>query len=106
MVNELISKKYLMKQAFSVYYPLNGENYIKVIRLEDVEKAPTEPRWIPVSERLPEYKKPLLVTYKHYEEYKVAIAHIVEDGFYVTDRETALFNVVAWMPLPSSYQGE
>ena len=106
MVNDLISKQDLMKQAFSVYYPLEGENYIKVIRLEDVEKAPTEPRWIPVIEKLPEEDGCYIVTTKIPFYENGAYGYITGAAYYIScvmNWYDANGEVIAWMPLPEPY---
>jgi len=55
-------------------------------------------KWIPVSERLPEYGKKVLVTINFFDDgAKVRISENDKYGFLCG-------NVSAWMPLPESYK--
>lgn len=59
-------------------------------------------KWIPVTERLPEYSCQTLVTTKWDTEYSV------EYGFYWGENNkwgVVNNNVIAWMPLPEPYKG-
>ena len=58
----------------------------------------SEPHWIPVTERLPEYGLGVL-TYNRDEEFE--INHIIDDE----DGEWFYDGVIAWMPLPEPYKG-
>lgn len=67
------------------------------------------PRWIPVTERLPEERGTYLVTVND-GGIRVAIAqwwYDVDDGegYFVCD-DCYAEDIVAWMPLPESYRGE
>lgn len=71
-----------------------------------LKNAPTiepEQRWIPCSERLPEHRLYVLVTYKY--EYGLIDNGITwyseTENKWNTSRE-----VIAWMPLPEPYKGE
>ncbi|MBO7733310.1 MAG: DUF551 domain-containing protein [Methanobrevibacter sp.] len=68
---------------------------------------PQEPKWIPVSERLPEVNQYVDDVCKYYlvqDRYgDMHVAHYQEHGW--ESIESRLFiDVVAWMPLPSPYQ--
>jgi hypothetical protein len=74
--------------------------------LENAEQAAdaieelSKPRWIPVTERLPEYCKHVLVYAGFFQPY-------IEAGYYCEDRkwrftydDTEIVGVSHWMPLP------
>lgn len=73
-----------------------------------VEEQPTTDGWIPVSERLPEVKKMVLVTYRHTQGFEYnEIAYRGEDGeWYSRSFDWLLDNnsVIAWQPLPLAYK--
>ena len=86
-----------------------------------VDEQPTveaEPKWIPVSERLPEEGERVLVTHLGgLNPERQVIEHIYSDGKFLCgweidmDVNSSTFgkrymgDVVAWMPLPAPYQG-
>ena len=61
-----------------------------------------EPRWIPVSERLPEETGTYLVTLE-YKEHGTGITTLWFHGSFGWDLRVADV-VVAWMPLPKPYE--
>lgn len=75
--------------------------------LDGYEKALEQTRWIPIGERLPEGFEPVLFTSKNGEiaigfrdpRFKTYWACIDRADWHHTD-----FDVIAWMPLPESYQ--
>ena len=88
-----------VKEAIS-QYAKHGD----ILRLcadvkEAVMKAPTieaEPKWIPVTERLPEWMEYVIV---HYENGFIRIAMLVDDHRF---SHTGLYGPVThWMPLPA-----
>lgn len=74
--------------------------------LAKLPPAQSEQRWIPCSERLPDYDEDVLTCS---ESGYVEIQRL-EKGYYWEYQyggwTTDLHEVIAWMPLPSSYQGE
>lgn len=89
-----------------------------ITALVDVPAADVEPvrRWIPCSERMPEYEKPVLICN---DEGLFVIAFLFkgEDGwpdewYYFYDcydhdvyTEQEQGKIIAWMPLPEPYKG-
>lgn len=71
--------------------------------LEEIPSAQPERKWIPCSERLPEHRLYVLVTYKY--EYGLIDNGITwyseTENKWNTSRE-----VIAWMPLPEPYKGD
>ena len=83
-----------------------GGQYISLRRFLNVKaEAEQEPKWIPVSERLPEDGTWNLFTdgkNVSVERYKSdAIDHFFPEG-----RWFSFENVIAWMPLPKPYKAE
>lgn len=99
-----------LKQAKSV--PYRKATFIKVDELLD--KLEQEPRWIPVTERLPEEIFGCLVTVwdanpKTGEEFENILPEFAGyDGetWNGADGKPIAFEVAAWMPLPQPYKAE
>ena len=76
----------------------------------DAPEVKPEPKWIPVSERLPEDGQNILVTYKTTDKIHPCQYH--DDGsrnpwYSYIDQCRAHMNVIlAWMPLPEPYREE
>lgn len=103
-------------------YPQKDLDALKVA----IKTLEQEPKWIPVSERLPEKKGDYLVTQKAtFSDYVYMSVigyalnlHDVDEydfadkkrpGWYEYDGEYGYYeidNVVAWMPLPEPYKAE
>lgn len=64
-------------------------------------------KWIPVTERLPEKGKMVLVTIKGYTRDHVTMAEYAEiNGTGVWyDHSCVMVTATAWMPLPEAYKG-
>ena len=79
---------------------LDGEIYSLTLfeKIQNIPPAQPEPRWIPVTERLPEAVG----------SYPVWTAKGFGDHLSTSywDGESWTLRVVAWIPSPSSYEGE
>ena len=92
-------------------------DYINAYTDEGVTEADVvaQTRWIPVSERLPEEDKQVLVTecftgISGKKIYSISLASRYGDDWVTVDDEYKLdpsrYKVVAWMPLPEPYKAE
>ena len=76
-------------------------HFLKILR--DLPSAQPEQRWIPVTERLPEYDKPVLLSTAWG---KTEIGFWTQRGWMIvacSHREFEQSAVTAWMPLPEPY---
>ena len=79
-----------------------------------IEELPSEQRWIPCSERMPNnYDYQLLTEEVHYTTGKIVRCVLIayyddEDDVWMSAEESpeAVSYPIAWMPLPASYKGE
>jgi len=78
---------------------LNARDKIK--NLQSVK--PQEPKWIPVSERLPEIHQDVLLSLRSLD-IEVGFRAETEPYFYCHGDYIEPQNVLAWMPLPQSYE--
>jgi hypothetical protein len=116
--NPLFSNQH--KAAFNIaihdikaYHDWNINNLI-LINKDNYEPLEQEPRWIPVSERLPDADDEFLCWYEyyHWSQGKVLPEYGVGRYLRVTSSwsgEVASgrdVRVIAWMPLPKPYRGE
>lgn len=83
---------------------VNNAKYSKLA----IEALEQEPRWIPVSERLPEEDTDVLVTLKcgliGIMQKKLADDDNGEPCYIWQDFEGEEHEVIAWMPLPEAYR--
>lgn len=63
-------------------------------------KVDTEPRWIPVTERLPKASGCYLVSVKNDHKRRYSKTDWFEKGTWFARQD-----VIAWMPLPEPYKG-
>lgn len=85
---------------------------IKAHKLLDSPSVTPVQKWIPCSERLPEERGYYIVTEKVFsiddKEHKGKYNTMVEQVEYCNGKwkRASFFEVIAWIPLPPSYQGE
>ena len=102
---EEFMEQYKMVDTEQIYS--NGIEYVPIFRMEQwfAHQADT-PRWIPVTERLPEEEGQYLVSCD--TDYGVEVG-----GFYIDEDGERYFScdwndpddIEAWMPLPTPYKG-
>ena len=96
---QLLKETYLLEAERAIYQ--------QILAMPSV--TPQEPRWIPVSERLPEERGFYIVTEKVFSlNHKGRYNTMVEQVEYSNGKwqRASFFEVVAWMPLPKPYKGE
>jgi hypothetical protein len=105
LANDCISRQAAIHIASGYCHPAN-------IAAELSKLPPVQPeqRWIPVSERLPEDRREVLVTAYWHETYQVMMASYFGDGlwwcvpFNNCGEHTQRLKPKAWMPLPKPYE--
>ena len=98
--NDLISREEAIKALCkagcgSGYCGVSCDDVMAIERLPSVY-----PKWIPCSERLPEYGESVLCYFGEDEDF--GVNHIIDDE----DGEWFIDGATAWMPLPEPWRGE
>lgn len=87
---------------------------IRIHVSEEMERVKGEQQWIPVTERLPEKNKSVLLYMKSRSSRGTCIqTGSIDNGFWFTQSYPGLqrlanyeFHIMAWMPLPEPYRGK
>ena len=94
MIKSLMDMTFYDEEGYTID---DFEDRLAIVKsfVDSVPTIDTEPRWIPVSERLLEALEEVLVTSKYGHVYTSRIVH----GEFEYGGE-----VIAWMPLPKPYE--
>ena len=91
--------------TYGEYKYSNATKYLydRIDRLPPVKQ---EPRWIPVSERLPEEKQAVLVWCPQYKN--IYCAYLEKEQWWIFGAFVQIVpnEVIAWMPLPTPYDSQ
>ena len=90
------------KQLFGIYatelWAMPEEKFLEWLNAE------TGQDWIPVTERLPEIHKDVLVRDREVSD--VYVSYYCGGGYWNTDTDGANNRIIAWRPLPEAYMEE
>ena len=102
-MNDLISRRAVIELVEGWWLGHTKEDDLAT----EIKKLPSADKWIPVTERLPENSKNVLVTYTSFDMQEGNIRRGILIGYYAQGEwffENSSEEVVAWMPLPKPYE--
>ena len=79
------------------------QNMSDIDRQTILNMPPSEPRWIPVTEQLPEEGIDVLCCFRRGEDYKIFVSNRRDYNYWSGIGRTG--DNVAWMPLPEPWKG-
>ena len=84
---------------YSVCYVTSEDADTLKVAIQVLEQ---EPKWIPVSARLPEQYKAVIVT--DIETSDTYQSRYIGNGYWECDNGLFMNRIIAWMPLPKTYE--
>ena len=101
---DAVSKQEIQQKINRLWNSNGDKNYcMETLKdfVTELQLVTPTPKWIPVSERLPEESLNSVIGWDAYRERCVFVQYI--DGYFQITGRNESFNIVAWQPLPKPY---